>query len=180
MITFQCSSCQQSLRIQDEASGKSVRCPSCGSLVSAPLLASPIKDKDNPFAEDRPDNSLNPYAISSTSVSANVNYGTSRPLSQLRKSDNPLGLIFGIMSILAAPTPVCCILFVPIGFVLGLAGWLISKSEKQKVEAGLLAPSGLMDAGYILGLVGICLNILVLLLGVAIVVIGTLNQPKNF
>jgi hypothetical protein len=75
--------------------------------------------------------------------------------------------------------PLCCFVFLPFGTVLGVSAWLISKSEKRKIEAGLMPPSGIVDAGYILGIVGTSINVLIILLGIAYFVVMMTFAIKN-
>ncbi len=65
----------------------------------------------------------------------------------------------------------CCNILAPIALILGL-------SERKLVSEGVCAPSGLLTAGWIMGIVGtvlLCLNVLCTVLWFLIVFLGLLS-----
>jgi hypothetical protein len=54
MITFQCYSCQQVLRVPDDKKGKKAKCPKCGTALTIPVASGAPEAKPRPAAPQRP------------------------------------------------------------------------------------------------------------------------------
>jgi len=53
-IEFRCTGCQQQLRVPDESSGKSAKCPKCSAIVSVPKAPAPAAGFGFPSAPQQP------------------------------------------------------------------------------------------------------------------------------
>jgi predicted Zn finger-like uncharacterized protein len=94
-------------------------------------------------------------------------------------------LTFGIISI-ASLLPTCGVLS-PIAIGLGIAAWLMGHSDLRKIKEGSMDPDGQgsTQAGYVCGIIGTILNLLLILACgayfalVAIVAANAANQGMN-
>lgn len=94
-------------------------------------------------------------------------------------NDNPLGLILGILSVVVALMSCGCYgLISPVGLVLGIIAWVSSSRERTKIAQGLARPSGIVESGYILGIIGTILSAIIMLL-FAVVIIGLVIHAAN-
>jgi hypothetical protein len=83
------------------------------------------------------------------------------PAQYARPHRGAMILTFGILSF------VCCVLF-------GVAAWVMGNGDLRQMEAGYMDPSGtgLTQAGKILGMVSVILNLLVIGFYLLIIVLG--------
>ncbi|MFO0941711.1 MAG: hypothetical protein U0930_13225 [Pirellulales bacterium] len=82
---------------------------------------------------------------------------------------SPLGMIFGVISVVM-PLFICFYgLSIPLGLVFGMAAWIVSSNDRKKVAQGIIR-TGLADVGYTLGIIGTIINGLLLLLIAAFVI----------
>lgn len=93
-----------------------------------------------------------------------------------------LGIIATSVSLLSCA---CYGILSPVGLVCGIIAWVSASREKQRIAAGQAPPNGLNSAGYILGIIGTIVSLLVMLLGaiaiISIIIFAVNNpQPRNF
>lgn len=94
-------------------------------------------------------------------------------------NDNPLGLILGILSVVFALMSCGCYgLISPVGLILGIIAWTSSSRERTKIAQGLARPSGIVESGYILGIIGTIVSAIIMLL-FAVVIIGLVIHAAN-
>lgn len=121
----------------------------------------------------------NPYAAVPTPIQSPSSYLPQPPGYQPSPEDNPLGLILGILSIVVALMSCGCYgLISPVGLVLGIIAWGSASRERTKIAQGLVRPSGIVQSGYILGIIGTILSAIIMLL-FAVVIIGLVIHAAN-
>lgn len=121
----------------------------------------------------------NPYAAVPTPMHSPYTYSPQQSGYSPSTNDNPLGLILGILSVVVALMSCGCYgLISPVGLVLGIIAWVSSSRERTKIAQGLARPSGIVESGYILGIIGTILSAIIMLL-FAVVIIGLVIHAAN-
>jgi hypothetical protein len=121
----------------------------------------------------------NPYAAVPTPMHSPYTYSPQQSGYSPSTNDNPLGLILGILSVVVALMSCGCYgLISPVGLVLGIIAWASSSRERTKIAQGLARPSGIVESGYILGIIGTILSAIIMLL-FAVVIIGLVIHAAN-
>ena len=181
-----CPVCAHSLRIPDEFSGDTLRCPSCGGAFSAPSAlqvlppsaqTAPVPTETLPPLEIEPRQiiprvpQMRPMLVGEEKGQlSRASPAKARPATLPRDgvADIPwpyrdcephrasLVLGLGIASLVLAVTCVLSILGLP----LGVAALVMGQRDRRKMRAGTMDPKGesTTQAGYICGIVGTVLN----------------------
>jgi hypothetical protein len=134
-----CPQCERTLRVPDDLWGRSVKCPACGTIFTAPLeAAQPVSE--SPADVEEP-------ARTETYQEEIDQEPPPRPRPQRRFDQKPhrgtLILVLGILSI------VIC------GF-LGPVAWIMGSSDLREIRAGRMDPEGegTTNGGRICGIIG--------------------------
>jgi predicted Zn finger-like uncharacterized protein len=134
-----CPQCERQLRVPDELRGRSVKCPTCGTIFTAPTetprpLDEFCADEDEPNA--------------TATYQQDESDGEAPPRTRQRRIDlkphrGTLILVLGIFSI------VFC------GF-LGPVAWIMGGNDLRQMRAGRMDPEGegLTNGGRICGIIG--------------------------
>ncbi len=123
-----------------------------------------IKNFNQPnFSQQPGGQQRNPFAAPATDYTK-----PSEPYYGARNTDRGAMLLtFGILSVVMALMSCGCYgMFTPIGLGFGIAGWYMSAKDFVKLNSGQInqVGSGLIQAGYTLGIIGTVLNCLIILL----------------
>ena len=160
-IDFTCSGCFKVLRVPDEHLGKQARCPQCQTLnliqsnIDPAGMSSPTSGTEpmNQFAVvDKRPLEENPYQASNAALAGHRYQMPHR---------GGLILTLGILGL------VCNLMCIP-----GIMAWVMGRSDLAKIRAGMMDRDGegLTQAGMIMGIIGTCFVIAVILLYVAMFV----------
>jgi hypothetical protein len=195
----QCPGCSQKLRIPDNLLGQLGRCPICSvEFALAPIPGNPDEELPGPVASA----GLQPIAapidvalehcpscgqMIPTSANpcprcgAELEEDEALPAGFVHRDCEPhrgtTVLTLGIISLVMVPT-LCCgtigALSLIIGTSLGITAIALGRRDLRMMREGSMDPAGYgpTHAGYVCGIVGVCLNGLMLLLGVLVVVFG--------
>jgi len=131
-----CPACGEHMHAND------TRCPACGERV-------PEKRRRRSRRDDDDDD-----------------YPRRRPM---RRDWEPhrggMILTFGIISAASITFAMCYGLTTPIGIGFGLAAWIMGSRDLKKIRAGMMDPEGEgnTQAGWICGIIGVCLNTVAML-----------------
>lgn len=66
----------------------------------------------------------------------------------------------------------------PVGLTLGIIAWVSASRERTKIAQGIVRPSGIVESGYILGIIGTILSAIIMLL-FAILITGLIIHAAN-
>jgi hypothetical protein len=74
-------------------------------------------------------------------------------------------LTFGIISAASIMLDMCYGIGIPFGIGFGIAAWVMGSGDLKKIRAGAMDPDGegTTQAGWICGIIGVCLSTLALL-----------------
>ena len=153
-LLVECPSCGKKLKIPDNLVGKQVRCADCaGTFTAENRSAAPPPPSRAPARREAPDDLDEP---------------DDRPERRSRRRDpgnyapdrGGLILAFGIISLVLAITG--GLFFV--GLPLGIMAWIWGSKDQKEIAAGRMNPSGQGNTqiGFILGIIGTILNVLIL------------------
>src|SRR5262249_13511221 len=155
----ECPGCGKKLKVPDEFIGKTVRCSDCANtfLAQKPPASLPTPPRDDDRDRDEFDEA--PRRRRSRRSADG----------ELEAHRGGLVLAFGIISVVLVFLSSGLV----IGLVLGILAWIWGSSDLKRMDAGYMDPSGRgnTQAGYICGIIGTILNILVLVLICVVLVI---------
>ncbi|HMO12939.1 MAG TPA: hypothetical protein PKD64_16300 [Pirellulaceae bacterium] len=182
------------LRTPAGSTGKSCKCPACGTANKIPD-PNTQNESDQDFPLDIPDPLGNPYSAPVNPYQQGPSYGSNPyqapgpkgPTVIIQQSTSPaagVSLGLGIGSLVIVMT--CCLcygLLSPIGLTLGIIGLVLARGEAKRMRERKLAPNAIVQTGQVLSIVGIVLNALVLISAIVLLLLGTIgamNDQPNF
>jgi predicted Zn finger-like uncharacterized protein len=183
-ILVGCPSCGGKLRVADELIGQRVRCPSCNQIFdsSAEPLPPPSKapspragvidldlSLDEPTAPPPPPESpplepRRPKPILLEESSRNWDVPDIRLRGPRRDAEPDRGTMVLVLGILSLVT-ILMYCLAPIGAILGIVAWVMGHKDLAKMKAGTMDDRGrgTTQAGWICGIIGTVLNLLLTL-----------------
>jgi hypothetical protein len=104
-IEFNCSQCNQLLRVSEASAGKSARCPKCQALMMVPAAGGePVAPVGGGFSGFTPSSSASPFAPATPPPPANPFAGPPMPPTPPKPAGNPFAPESGNLNPYAAPT----------------------------------------------------------------------------
>lgn len=175
MAVVKCPECGKSLKVSDNLAGKRVRCPGCKNPITVPAPDAPVLE----LAEDEEEEGVTAQPRRNAARSApprrsrdddedeeDEEEEDDRPRRRRRSvrrdvsvSSGPL--VYGILSCLLSCAPL-------IGAILGSLAIKNANEEMDRLPRGRAGDAGRkqLQLAKILGIVGICLSVLMLILAV--------------
>ncbi len=192
-VSVSCPSCGIKLDIPDDLLGKKVRCAKCTTIFearqdspaagsAAPLERPPSSRPPEESDERRPRRDR--HGLDDDDDDDEMDRRHIRRDVEPHRGGLILGL--GISSIVSIFGICICGAFMPlIQIGLGIASWVMGRGDLRKMEQGSMDPDGRgqTKAGYICGIIGLAIGVLMLIAFgayIAIVIVYTMKQQKRF
>jgi predicted Zn finger-like uncharacterized protein len=177
--SIQCPQCKKSLKVNDTALGKRVRCPACASTFLAVEPMDEVLDViavDSEEEERRP--SASPRRDADDEADEEAEEGPPRPRRKRRRREEGtsisppiLPLVFAALAILFSCAPI-------VGAALGVLAFNRASAALDDLPGGRRAQSArtLLNIAKIMGIVGICLSAVMLIVAVVLNVVAPIRR----
>jgi hypothetical protein len=170
-----CPSCGVKLGIPEEFIGKQVRCAACSTVFEAMLDSLPAIHQPLPseLPQRQPPQHVEHDAVPGERVhdeydenyDRDEDWESRRIRRDLAPHRGSLILGLGVGSVVGSALAIPCCALPAITIPLGAVSWIMGASDLRKIDAGDMDPDGRGNtkAGYICGIIGLVLGIVVLL-----------------